>query len=161
MTKMAVLKTTTTTTTKNPAVMFLELIFRDSIFPQYLSKILYQEHLHQLLQTIPISKMLQFPLCIDELFEHFKQSTNKSRSKMSVKKLLCTAPIHLLKRWMHCSNITEIAPNSLHETKMARHAKPQPLFLQMSLLKVDYAYAWHILSMQTAVLCYTPPLNNG
>ena len=34
-------------------------------------------------------------------------------------------------------------------------------FLQMSLLKSDYAYAWQMLSMQTAVLCYTPPLNNG
>ena len=31
----------------------------------------------------------------------------------------------------------------------------------MSLLKVDSAYARYILSMQTAVLCYTQPLNNG
>ena len=31
----------------------------------------------------------------------------------------------------------------------------------MSLLKDDSAYARLILSMQTAVLCYTQPLNNG
>ena len=43
---------------------------------------------------------------------------------------------------------------------MARHAKPKPLFLQMSMLKVDSAYAWLILSMQTADLCYAQPMNN-
>ena len=44
---------------------------------------------------------------------------------------------------------------------MACHAKTQSLFLQMSLLKVDSAYAWSILSMQMAILCYAQPLNNG
>ena len=31
-----------------------------------------QEYLRQLLQTIPTSKTLQVPLCLDALFEHFK-----------------------------------------------------------------------------------------
>ena len=44
---------------------------------------------------------------------------------------------------------------------MARHAKTQPLFPQISLLKIDSAYAWSILIMQTAILCYAQPLNNG
>ena len=33
-----------------------------------------QEHLRQLLQTIPTSKMLQVHLCFDALFGHFKQA---------------------------------------------------------------------------------------
>ena len=44
---------------------------------------------------------------------------------------------------------------------MACHAETLPLVLQMSLPNVDFAYAWKILSMQTADLCYTHPLNNG
>ena len=36
-----------------------------------------QEHLRQLLQTVPTSKKLQAPLCLNALFEHFKQSANK------------------------------------------------------------------------------------
>ena len=71
-----------------------------------------QEHLRQLL-TVPTPKMLQVPLCLDALFEHFKQSANKPSLKMSVKKLHCTALMQLLKRWMACSNIMEIAPHSL------------------------------------------------
>ena len=55
-----------------------------------------QEYIRQLLQTVPTSKMLQVPLCLDALFEHFKQSANKTKSKMSVKKLHCTALIQLL-----------------------------------------------------------------
>ena len=42
---------------------------------------------------------------------------------------------------------------------MERHAKIQPLFLQMSLLKSETAYALSIGSMQTAILCYAQPLN--
>ena len=49
----------------------------------------------------------------------------------------------------------------MHKRKSASHAKTQPLFLQMSLLKVDSAYAQSILSMFTAVLCYAQPLNTG
>ena len=33
-----------------------------------------QEHLRQLLQMVSTSKMLQDPLCLDALFEHFKQA---------------------------------------------------------------------------------------
>ena len=36
-----------------------------------------QEHLRQLLQTVSPSKMLAIPLCLDALFGHFKQSSNK------------------------------------------------------------------------------------
>ena len=46
---------------------------------------------------------------------------------------------------------------------MARCAKTQILFIQMSLSDVDYVRARKILSMQMAVLslsCYTQPLNN-
>ena len=57
--------------------------------------------------------MLQAPLCLDALFEHYKQIANKQKSKMSVKKLHCTALTQLLKRWMAYSNIIEIAPDSL------------------------------------------------
>ena len=67
-----------------------------------------QEHLRQLLQTVLTSKMMQIPLCLDALFEHFK-----TKFKMSVKKLQCTALIILLKRWMACSSIMEIGPHSL------------------------------------------------
>ena len=35
-----------------------------------------QEHLRQLLQTVPTYKMMQFHLCIDALSEHFKQNAN-------------------------------------------------------------------------------------
>ena len=39
---------------------------------------------------------------------------------------------------------------------MERYAKPQLLFLQIIMLKVDdSAYAWYILRMQTAGLCHT------
>ena len=44
---------------------------------------------------------------------------------------------------------------------MAYHAKTQLLFPQRSLLKVVSTYAWSLVSMQTAVLCYAQPLNNG
>ena len=44
-----------------------------------------QEHLRQLLQTVPTSKMLQVPLCLDALFEHFKQSTNKQSPRCQSK----------------------------------------------------------------------------
>ena len=64
----------------------------------------FQKHFSQLLQTVPVSKMLQLTLCIDAFFEQFK-----TKSKMSVKKLHYTAPIHLLKR----PNIMEILPNPL------------------------------------------------
>ena len=33
-----------------------------------------QEHLRQLFQTVPTSKILKVPLCFDAFFEHFKQS---------------------------------------------------------------------------------------
>ena len=49
----------------------------------------------------------------------------------------------------------------VHKRKMACHAKTQTLLLQMSLLKVDSVYARYALSMQTAVLFYRQPLNNG
>ena len=40
---------------------------------KHLSEESIQEHIHQLLQTIPTSKMMQVPLClhVDALFEHF------------------------------------------------------------------------------------------
>ena len=46
---------------------------------------------------------------------------------------------------------------------MARCAKIQTLFVQMSLSDVDYVRARKILGMQMAALslsCYTQPLNN-
>ena len=49
----------------------------------------------------------------------------------------------------------------MHKRKMADHEKAQPLFLQMSQLKIEIAYARSFLSMQTAILCYTQPVNNG
>ena len=69
-----------------PAVMFLGLFSRDNVLLRHLSKKLIpmksiQEHLRQLLQTVPTSKMLQVPLCMDALFEHFKQSANKPSSR--------------------------------------------------------------------------------
>ena len=36
-----------------------------------------QEHLRQLLQMAPTSLMLQDPLCLGALLEHFKQGANK------------------------------------------------------------------------------------
>ena len=44
-----------------------------------------QEHLRQLLQTVPTSKMLQVPLCVDAIFEHFKQSANKPSPRCKLK----------------------------------------------------------------------------
>ena len=44
---------------------------------------------------------------------------------------------------------------------MACHGKSQLLYLQMTMLKIDSEYAGYILSMHTAKLCYTQPLNNG
>ena len=38
---------------------------------------------------------------------------------------------------------------------MARYAKAQLLYLQMTMLKEDSSYARYILSMQTTGLCYT------
>ena len=52
-----------------------------------------QKHLRQLLQTVS-SKMLPIILCLDALFEHFKQSANKP---IPVKNLHCTAQIQLQK----------------------------------------------------------------
>ena len=49
----------------------------------------------------------------------------------------------------------------MHRGETARHAKTQPLFLQMSLLEVDSAYEWSIMFMQTAVLWLKQPLNNS
>ena len=68
---------------------------------------------------------------------------------------------------MVCSNILDSAPDSLvgwvHglnticfeayvriREKMEHYAIPQLLFLQMIMLKVDSAYAWYVLSIQTA-----------
>ena len=99
--------------------------------------------------------MLQLPLCIDAPFEHFKQGAYKPSQKLH-----CIRPNVLIKAMYACSNIMEIAPDSLvclasgiiskpsisehmHKEKLARHAKTQSLlFLQMSLLEVDSAYAW-------------------
>ena len=49
----------------------------------------------------------------------------------------------------------------MHKRKMARHAKSQPLYLQMVMLKVDSEIARYILSMHTARFNYTQPLNNS
>ena len=49
----------------------------------------------------------------------------------------------------------------MHKRKMARHAKSQLLYFQMSMLKVDSEYAWYILSVHTARFNYTQPLNNS
>ena len=49
-----------------------------------------QEQLRQLLQTVPIVKMLQVPLYLDAIFEHSKQNADKPSLKMPVKKLHCT-----------------------------------------------------------------------
>ena len=53
--------------------MFLELIFRDNFLRRHFFENLIpmksvQEHLRQLLQMVPTSKMLQLTLCIDALF---------------------------------------------------------------------------------------------
>ena len=45
--------------------------------------------------------------------------------------------------------------------KMACHVISQLLYLQMIMLIVDSEYAWSILSLQTAGLCYKDPLNNS
>ena len=54
----------------------LELIFRNNFL--YIEELILmksiQEHLRQLPQTDPTSNMLQVALCLDVLFEHFKQS---------------------------------------------------------------------------------------
>ena len=42
---------------------------------------------------------------------------------------------------------------------MACFAKSQSLYIEMTMLKVDSAYSWSILSITTAGLCYTQPLN--
>ena len=61
---------------------FLELIFRNSFLLRHISKNIQmeiiQKYLRQLLPTVPTSKMLQVPLCLDALFEHFKQRANNS-----------------------------------------------------------------------------------
>ena len=44
-----------------------------------------QEHLRQLLQMVRTSQMLQVPLCLDALFEHFMQSTNEPSQRCSQK----------------------------------------------------------------------------
>ena len=71
--------------TKTPAVSkFFELIFRNNFLERHISKNLSDENYSgtspptsSLLQTVPTSKILQVPLCLDVLFEHFKQSANK------------------------------------------------------------------------------------
>ena len=81
---------------KYPAVIFLELISRDNILLCHLSNNSYimksvQEPLCQPLQMAATSKMLQVLLCLDVLFEHFRQSSNKTKYKMSVKNVHCNA----------------------------------------------------------------------
>ena len=66
------------------------------------------EYLRQLLQRVPTSKMLQVPLCLDAPFEHFEQSANKPVKDVSQKVIL-----HRPNSLMACSNIIEIAPDSL------------------------------------------------
>ena len=86
--------------------------------------------------------------------EHFKQSTNITGQ---------IAPDSLV-RLATCGGIISKPLILEHvQGKIARCAKTQTLFLQMSLSDVDPAHSWEILSMQTAVLsflCYTKPLNN-
>ena len=77
---------------------------------------------------------------------------------------------------MACLSILEMVPDLLvclagrviskpsvlehvHKRKIVCNAKSKLLYLQMTMLKVDSAYAPFILSMQTAELCYTQPLN--
>ena len=47
-----------------------------------------QEHLRQLLQTVPRSKMLQVTLRYDAPFEHFKQGTNKQSPRWQSKRYI-------------------------------------------------------------------------
>ena len=42
------------------------------------------EYLRQHFQTVQTSKVLQVPLCLDALFEHFKESSNKSSQKVTL-----------------------------------------------------------------------------
>ena len=69
-----------------------------------------QEHLRQLLQIFSTAKMLQVPLCLDSLFEQFKQSANKPRPRCQSKRYIAPPKFNKLKRPMTCSNIMEIAP---------------------------------------------------
>ena len=49
----------------------------------------------------------------------------------------------------------------MHKRKMACRAKSQLMYLQMIMLKVDSEDARYILSVHTARLNYTQPLNNS
>ena len=71
--------------------MFLDLFSGDNFFTGSFIEYLFpmksiQEHLRQLLQTVPTSNMLQSPLCIVALYEHSKQSANKPSPRCQSKR---------------------------------------------------------------------------
>ena len=59
------------------------------------------------------------------------------------------------------SSRNRLLKEHVRKRKMACHAKSHLLYPQMIMLKVNSEYAQYILSMQTARLCYTQPLNKG
>ena len=87
--------------------VFFAIAFYYIIYRKTSPMISIQEHLHQLLQAVSPSKMLQIFMCLDVLFEHFKHSSNKPSPRCQSKKLHCTTQFQLLKQWMACSNIME------------------------------------------------------
>ena len=106
----------------------------------------------QLLRTVPTSKMLQLILRIHvkALFDHFKQINQVKyvSQKNYIVPLEFTKETdglfkHIGKRTRFTSRVILRASflEHMQKIKMAGHAKCQLLFLQMIMLKVDYAYA--------------------
>ena len=120
--------------------------------------------------------MLQLTLRIDALFEHFKQSANKLSQICQSKSYI--APPRFNKKgngwlvqiyWksrlirlcvMLVGSYRNCPFRSMCIKKMAHHAISQLLYLQIVMLIVDSEYAWYILSLHTAGLCYKQQLNN-
>ena len=106
-----------------------------------------------------MTKMLQLPVGIDVAFEPFSNLKAQINQVQDVSQKVTLHRPNSLTRWMANSNKLEIAPDShvrkacgvisnplilehvQHKRKIACHAETQPLFLQMSLPKVDFAYA--------------------
>ena len=57
--------------------IFSRLLFTASFIEKLILIKSLKGHLRQLLQTVPTSNMLQVPLRLDALFEHFNESANK------------------------------------------------------------------------------------
>ena len=81
-----------------------------------------QKQLRQLLQTVPAVKMLQVPLYLDAIFEHFNQNADKPSLKIDASQNVALHRPYSIIKAMDCL-LGWLSQNRSFHRKMARRAK--------------------------------------